>query len=144
MNHGPRVNNGTAETQRRRGVLGLGLRGTASDCRATRVGDSSWRPRLSCRKMRHWVSVVAATWIALLPCGAVAQDADTQAIAASRTLAASAADAWNSEDYETAYDHFSRAYALYNAPTLAVRKAECAEKLGRLVDASETYAAAAR
>jgi len=53
-------------------------------------------------------------------------------------------EAWDAEDYATAFDLFSRAHGLVNAPTIAIRQAECLEKLGRLVEASEIYTVTSR
>ena len=56
-----------------------------------------------------------------------------------RSLLVDADEAWEREDYGTAFDLFSRAYEVVGAPTIAIRRAECLEKLGRWVEAMEFY-----
>ena len=82
--------------------------------------------------------------LAFMPMGAQAQDIDPQARAAARALVEDGDKLWTSGDYAGALDRFSRAHGLVNAPTIAVRQAECLEKLGRIVEASEKYMTVSR
>ena len=86
----------------------------------------------------------AIACLALMPCWAFAQDIGDRERAAVRALVEQGDEAWDARDYETAYDLFRRARGIVNAPTIAVRQAECLEKLGRLVEASELYLATSR
>lgn len=88
--------------------------------------------------------LLAAACLALAPAGAHAQDIDPQARAAARTLVQEGDELWTKGDFAGALDRFTRAYGLVNAPTIAIRQAECLEKLGRLVEASEKYMAVSR
>jgi len=75
----------------------------------------------------------------MLPQDVLADDNDAQTSAAARTLLEEADAAFDRGDYTTALDRFTRAYGLVKAPTIAVRQAECLEKLGRIIEASEIY-----
>jgi hypothetical protein len=68
---------------------------------------------------------------ALLTLSAQAQQYDSSAAANARILLAQADQAWDEEKYE-------------QAPTIANRRAECLEKLGRLMEASELYVQTSR
>ena len=59
-------------------------------------------------------------------------------------MAEEAADHFDAGDYEKARDLFQRAYQLHPAPTLPLWEARALVKLGRLVEAEERYAEAAR
>lgn len=47
-------------------------------------------------------------------------------------------------EYEKALDRFTQALAIVDAPTLAIRQAECLERMGRWVEAWEPYSAIAQ
>lgn len=51
---------------------------------------------------------------------------------------------WEKADYAGALDRFTRALALVDAPTLALRQAECLQKLGRWVEALDKLQTLAR
>lgn len=63
---------------------------------------------------------------------------------AARHLAEQGRDAFEHEDFERSRDLFHRAYALVQAPTLALYEARSLSKLGRLVQAEEAYLRALR
>jgi hypothetical protein len=63
---------------------------------------------------------------------------------AARNLAGDAKTAFEQGDFERARDLFHRAYALVQAPTIAVFEARALGKLHRLVEAEEAYTRAAR
>jgi hypothetical protein len=88
--------------------------------------------------------LVAVACTMVVPSGAVAQEIDPQARAAARALVEEGDKLWTQEDYAGALDRFTRAHGLVNAPTIAIRQAECLEKLGRIVEASEIYMAVSR
>jgi len=64
--------------------------------------------------------------------------------AAARALGDEGNVLWDQGDIDGALDRFSRALDLVHAPTLALRQAECLEKLGRWVEASEKMIAIGR
>ncbi len=82
--------------------------------------------------------------LAFMPTVAQAQDIDPQARAAARALVEDGDKLWTKGDYAGALDRFSRAHGLVNVPTIALRQAECLEKLGRIVEASEKYMTVSR
>jgi hypothetical protein len=63
---------------------------------------------------------------------------------AARNLAEQGRDAFERGDFERSRDLFHRAYALVQAPTLALYEARSLTKLGRLVEAVESYLRATR
>jgi hypothetical protein len=91
------------------------------------------------KRVRSTLLLAAA--LSALPTGAGAQPIDPQARAAARSLVEDADRLWNDGDYAGALERFTRAHGLVDAPTIAIRQAECLEKLGRIVEASETYMA---
>ncbi|HVY31132.1 MAG TPA: hypothetical protein VHB79_31465 [Polyangiaceae bacterium] len=63
---------------------------------------------------------------------------------AARSLAEQGRDVYLQGEYERAYDLFHRAYGLVPAPSIALYEARALVKLGRLVQAQETYLRAVR
>ena len=80
----------------------------------------------------------------LVPHPVVAQDFDPQAGAAALDLLDQADEAFDANQIEKALDLYTRAYGLVKAPTIAVRRGECLEKLGRILEAAEVYVHASR
>lgn len=68
-----------------------------------------------------------------------AQAIDDTTKNAARELGNRAATAYDAGDYATAQDLFHRAYALVPAPSLSLREARALERMGKLVEAVETY-----
>lgn len=64
-------------------------------------------------------------------------DAETRTMA--RELARHGAEAFDLRDYATALDRFTRAEALFRAPSIAVMRARSLAGLGRLVEALDAY-----
>lgn len=77
--------------------------------------------------------------LALAGLTAMAQPGDALSRSAARTLSEEGDRLWDQGDWAGALDRFARAHALVGAPSLAFRQAECLERLGRLVEASERY-----
>jgi hypothetical protein len=95
-------------------------------------------------KTRHrasrWLgSGLLAGLLMLCAVPARAEAPSAQARSAARALATQGDKLWDQNDYPGALDKFTRAFELVGAPSLGVRQAECLEKLGRLVEASERY-----
>lgn len=59
--------------------------------------------------------------------------------ATARVLANEGQEAFDKGDYTTAVDRFTRADALYHAPTLALALARAQAAMGKLISAAETY-----
>ena len=93
---------------------------------------------------RWVVACLLAGVVAFAALPASAEPPSAQARSAARTLARQGDRLWDRADYAGALDKFNRAFALVGVPPLAVRQAECLEKLGRLVEASETFLAVSR
>jgi len=74
--------------------------------------------------------------------GAAEPDAETRTQA--RELARRGAEAFEQKDYKTALDRFTRAEALFRAPSIAVMRARSLAELGRLVESLDAYEATAR
>ena len=83
--------------------------------------------------------VAAAIFVAALSTHAHAQEIDDATRSAARTLATQGSEAYQAENFEAAYDRFSRAYQLVHAPTVGIWAARSLAKLNRLVEASERY-----
>ncbi|MCC6215158.1 MAG: hypothetical protein IT376_09830 [Polyangiaceae bacterium] len=80
-----------------------------------------------------------ALWLATLAAPAAAQPAGEANTNAARELATQAQAAADAGQLAEAEDLYRRAYALYSAPTIAVRHARVLARLGRLVEAEEAY-----
>jgi hypothetical protein len=70
---------------------------------------------------------------------AQAEELDAGTRTAARELARQGADAFESLDYAKALDRFDRAYALFQAPSIAVMQARALARLHRLVEALDRY-----
>lgn len=84
----------------------------------------------------------AALAVSLVLTSAVDAAADANEVAArntARKLGVEGLELFDKGDYEKALEKFNLANQLVPAPTLGVRIARCLAKLGRLVEASETY-----
>ena len=97
-----------------------------------------------CRPARiHRHAYLAASWLLsaglLFAVTAGAQEIDSQVRQAALALAARGDELFKNGDYAAALAEFTRAGELVSAPTLILRQAECLEKLGRLVEAAETF-----
>jgi hypothetical protein len=64
-------------------------------------------------------------------------DAETRTMA--RDLAQQGAQAFEQKNYTLALDRFTRAHALFPAPSLSVMRARSLRELGRLVEAADAY-----
>src|SRR5262249_1729727 len=64
-------------------------------------------------------------------------DAETRTMA--RELARHGAEAFDAKDFVTALDRFTRAEALFRAPSIVVMRARSLAALGRLVEALDAY-----
>jgi hypothetical protein len=71
------------------------------------------------------------------PSHAQGVDAETRTVA--RDMAGQGADAFDHGDYATALDRLTRAYSLYQAPTISLMQARSLARLGRLVEALDKY-----
>ena len=83
--------------------------------------------------------MLLALCAALLVTGITYAEPTDQEKAAARKLGWEGDDLWDQGDYAGALDRFERAFELAPVPLLAVRRAECLEKLGRWVEASNIY-----
>ncbi len=88
--------------------------------------------------MRPLVVAVAAA-VVLAPTHAYADANEVAARNTARKLGAEALKLYESGAYAEALEKFQLANQLVPAPTLGVRIARCLDRLGRLVEASETY-----
>jgi tetratricopeptide (TPR) repeat protein len=61
-----------------------------------------------------------------------------------RSIAVSGREAFNAGDYDTALAMFRKAYELYPAPTVVLYQARTLEKMGLLIEASDTYSRTTR
>jgi hypothetical protein len=86
----------------------------------------------------HRLLIPLLVALSLSPTTAWAQPSDSDR-ATARTLANEGQEALDKGDYKTAVDRFSRADALFHAPTLLLALARAQVGLGKLVSASETY-----
>lgn len=109
------------------------------------------RPAASCR----WVAFVVINLVlpgvasgqdAIAPDPQQQQELEQEALkrAAARDLALQAADAFDAARYEEALDRFSRAQALYPAPTLSIMEGRCLVALGRWLEGFEKFNQTAR
>jgi len=87
--------------------------------------------------MKSIVSIPLLSLLLLLAATATADDAADKATA--RELAIEGAAALEAEDFEQAADRFSRAEALFHAPTLVLGLARAQAGLGKYVEARESY-----
>jgi hypothetical protein len=86
---------------------------------------------------RAYGAFLVGLWVSSLTPFARADEARERA--AARAAADSGADAFEQNDYGRALELFSRAEQLYHAPPHLLFMARSLEKLGRLVEARETY-----
>jgi len=77
--------------------------------------------------------------ISIILAGVAHAQADEATKSAARTLGEEGIRLWDSHDYAGALVKFNQAEALFPVPTLGLRAAQCLERLGRLVEASERY-----
>ncbi len=89
-------------------------------------------------KARHILLATLLLSSTLTPTAALAQNADADK-ASARDLAIEGYKALQSKDYATAVDRFTRADALYHAPTVILGLARAHVGLGKLVSAQELY-----
>lgn len=87
--------------------------------------------------MRGFVPIIAAL-IFFAPAGAQAASSPSD-IAAARKLAQEAIELYDARDYRRALEQMQRAEALFDAPIHLLYIARSQQKLGQLVEASETY-----
>ena len=83
------------------------------------------------------VGVLSVSLGLLLSTGAA--EAQQDRVHSARQTVEQADEAWDRGEYALALRLFGNAYLRVQAPTIAVRQAECLEKLGRLVRALEVY-----
>lgn len=86
-------------------------------------------------------SLVALLVFVTLPAAAAEGETDSHTRTAARALAAQGSQAFDKQDYKTALDLFQRAFALIEAPTIALMEARTLVQLGRWVEAADRYAA---
>lgn len=89
-------------------------------------------------KARHFLLATLLLSSTLAPTAALAQSADTNKTTA-RELAIEGYKALQAKDYAVAADRFTRADALYHAPTVILGLARAHVGLGKLVSAQELY-----
>ncbi len=89
-------------------------------------------------KARHFLLAILLLSSTLAPTTALAQNADADK-ATARDLAIEGYKALQSKDYAVAVDRFTRADALYHAPTVILGLARAYVGLGKLVSAQELY-----
>ena len=87
---------------------------------------------------------LAAACAAIAPMEAGAQEKDEQTLSNARRLIELGDLSWDAGQYEPALGFYTQAYALVDAPTIANRRAECLERLGRTAEASHAYLQASR
>ena len=87
---------------------------------------------------RHILLATLLLSCTLIPTAALAQNADADK-ATARDLAIEGYKALQSKDYAAAVDRFTRADALYHAPTVILGLARAHVGLGKLVSAQELY-----
>jgi hypothetical protein len=85
-------------------------------------------------------SLVALLIVCAFPAAAAEGDTDSHTRTAARALAAQGSQAFDKQDYKTALDLFQRAFALIEAPTIALMEARTLVQLGRWVEAADRYA----
>lgn len=100
-------------------------------------GRSSGRPRPSVL----WAALALATIATLAPRSAAATPDEARRNAA-RAIGRDAIRNYDLGNWARAQELFHKAYDLHPAPTLALREARALVKLGRLVEAAESYARA--
>ncbi|MGE0322318.1 MAG: outer membrane beta-barrel protein [Polyangiaceae bacterium] len=88
-------------------------------------------------RLKRWTGLVAFVSSLGIASPLLAQSAADKATA--RSLANAGIEAYEHEKYADALDKVSRAQALYDAPIHLLYIARSQEKLGRLVEAAETY-----
>jgi hypothetical protein len=86
--------------------------------------------------------LLAATVLAPRP--ARAGDNGAELRTAARSLAVEGAEAFDRGDFALALDRFTRAESVFAAPTIQIMRARSLEKLGRQVEALDTYEATQR
>jgi hypothetical protein len=95
--------------------------------------------------LRPWISVALCLALTVSAGqGHTAEPTDDGERNAARNLAEQGRDSFEKGDFERSRDLFHRAYALVQAPTLALYEARSLSKLGRLVEAEEAYLRAIR
>ena len=105
---------------------------------------------MTARTMSRILLVLATVLCALAPSPLQAQPASTEKltaaeVAATRELGKKAVSLFNSGKYRDSLDHWARVEKLVGVkPTTSLWKARCYEKLGKLVEASESYRKATR
>jgi len=92
--------------------------------------------------VRRVAGVVVAACALLTGTAARAEDAETRT--AARDLAMRGAEAFDAGKYAEAADFFGRAQDLVHAPSIGIMRARSLAKLGRLVEAIDTYEQTAR
>jgi hypothetical protein len=90
------------------------------------------------------VALRIAFGLTCLTVAARAAEPDAETRTQARELARHGAEAFEQKDYKTALDRFTRAEALFPAPSIAVMRARSLAQLGRLVEAIDAYEATAR
>ena len=68
-----------------------------------------------------------------------AQDSGAEVRTAARDLAVQGAEAFDHHDYATALDRFGRAYSLVPAPSISIMQARSLSKMGRVIEALDSY-----
>jgi hypothetical protein len=102
----------------------------------------------SASKLRR--ALVAALLVSLGASPAIAKPADNEAEldshtrTAARSLAAQGSAAFEAQQYAQALDHFERAAALVEVPTILLMQARTLVQLGRWVEAADKYASVQR
>jgi hypothetical protein len=94
-----------------------------------------------CRKKSRvlWAVGPAACLAVVLSCARPARAEDAETRTAARDLATQGAQAFDAGHYEQAGDLFLRAYELVHAPSIGLMRARSLVKLGRLLEAIDTY-----
>jgi hypothetical protein len=96
------------------------------------------------RRASHWLPLASLLALCAARSAFAEPQLDDKTRNAARSLAEQGREVFDAGDFERAYDLFHRAYGLVQAPSIALYEARALAKLGRLVQAQETYLRAVR
>jgi hypothetical protein len=96
------------------------------------------------KRPSYWLPLVSLLAVCAARSAFAEPRLDDKTRNAARSLAEQGRDVFDKGDFEQAYDLFHRAYGLVPAPSIALFEARALVKLGRLVQAQETYLRAVR
>jgi hypothetical protein len=96
------------------------------------------------RRASYWLPLASLLAVCAAGSAFAQPQLDDKTRNAARSLAEQGREVFDAGDFERAYDLFHRAYGLVPAPSIALYEARALAKLGRLVQAQETYLRAVR